>query len=285
MWVLEGSGRRGVVGVLVALGAAVQGDGRRRSTGEARRVPRGLHRATASGSARATGVRVPRRYVLVARDGSDERGRRPPPAARPGRHGQPAGQRDAGRRAPARVPRGQRRRAASCTRRCRSGRTSSRASPDAAAGRGSCSCPTRTPSSPIPAEWSVDPWSGEVRDGHVWGRGALDMKGQVAASAVAIASLAREGFEPAGDLIFVAAADEEVGEGEQFGMPWLVEAHPRGGRGRVLGERGRRRPDRDRRERPSTSARRRRRCRRRSRSPSAAGAATARCRGSRTTRS
>ena len=77
-----------------------------------------------------------------------------------------------------------------------------------------------------PAEWSVDPWSGAVEDCHLWGRGALDMKGQVAASAVAIASLAREGFEPAGDLIFVAAADEEVGEGEQFGMPWLVEAHP-----------------------------------------------------------
>jgi len=77
-----------------------------------------------------------------------------------------------------------------------------------------------------PAEWSVDPWSGAVEEGHLWGRGALDMKGQVAASAVAIASLAREGFEPAGDLIFVAAADEEVGEGEQFGMPWLVEAHP-----------------------------------------------------------
>ena len=44
-----------------------------------------------------------------------------------------------------------------------------------------------------PAEWTVDPWSGELRDGQVWGRGALDMKGQVAASAVAIASLARRG--------------------------------------------------------------------------------------------
>jgi acetylornithine deacetylase/succinyl-diaminopimelate desuccinylase-like protein len=77
-----------------------------------------------------------------------------------------------------------------------------------------------------PAEWSVDPWSGALTDGQVWGRGALDMKGQVAASAVALASLAREGFQPGGDLIFVAAADEEVGEGEQFGMPWLVEAHP-----------------------------------------------------------
>jgi acetylornithine deacetylase/succinyl-diaminopimelate desuccinylase-like protein len=75
-----------------------------------------------------------------------------------------------------------------------------------------------------PAEWSVPPFSGELRDGEVWGRGALDMKGQVAASAVAIASLAREGFRPSGDLIFAAVADEEVGHG--FGLQWLCEAHP-----------------------------------------------------------
>jgi len=75
-----------------------------------------------------------------------------------------------------------------------------------------------------PVEWQLDPWSGELRDDHVWGRGALDMKGQVAASAVAIASLAREGFRPNGDLIFLAAADEEVGAG--FGLQWLVEEHP-----------------------------------------------------------
>jgi acetylornithine deacetylase/succinyl-diaminopimelate desuccinylase-like protein len=74
------------------------------------------------------------------------------------------------------------------------------------------------------SEWQVDPWSGELRDGEVWGRGALDMKGQVAASAVAIASLARDGFEPAGDLIFAATADEEVGD--DFGLSWLCEAHP-----------------------------------------------------------
>jgi len=74
------------------------------------------------------------------------------------------------------------------------------------------------------AEWAADPFGGELRDGEVWGRGALDMKGQVAASAVAIASLAREGFEPAGDLIFAATADEEVGAG--FGAQWLCEAHP-----------------------------------------------------------
>ena len=75
-----------------------------------------------------------------------------------------------------------------------------------------------------PAEWAVDPWSGELRDGHIWGRGALDMKGQVAAAAVAIATLAREGFEPAGDLIFAACADEEVGD--DFGLSWLCREHP-----------------------------------------------------------
>jgi acetylornithine deacetylase/succinyl-diaminopimelate desuccinylase-like protein len=75
-----------------------------------------------------------------------------------------------------------------------------------------------------PAEWSRDPWSGDLADDHVWGRGALDMKNQVAATAVAIASLAREGFRPAGDLIFVAAADEEVGAG--YGLQWLCETHP-----------------------------------------------------------
>jgi acetylornithine deacetylase/succinyl-diaminopimelate desuccinylase-like protein len=74
------------------------------------------------------------------------------------------------------------------------------------------------------AEWQVDPWSGELRDGEIWGRGALDMKGQVAANAVAFASLAREGFEPAGDLIFAATADEEVGV--DFGLSWLCREHP-----------------------------------------------------------
>jgi acetylornithine deacetylase/succinyl-diaminopimelate desuccinylase-like protein len=77
-----------------------------------------------------------------------------------------------------------------------------------------------------PAEWSVDPWSAELRDGHVWGRGALDMKDQVAANAVAIASLAREGFQPAGDLIFAATADEELGEGIDYGLSWLCREHP-----------------------------------------------------------
>jgi acetylornithine deacetylase/succinyl-diaminopimelate desuccinylase-like protein len=75
-----------------------------------------------------------------------------------------------------------------------------------------------------PAEWRHDPWGGELIDGEVWGRGALDMKGHVAAAAVAFASLHREGHRPAGDVILAATADEEVGDG--FGLEWLVEAHP-----------------------------------------------------------
>jgi len=74
-----------------------------------------------------------------------------------------------------------------------------------------------------PAEWDRDPWSGDLVDGEVWGRGALDMKDQVAASTVAFTSLQREGFVPSGDLILLVVADEEVGAG--YGLSWLVEAH------------------------------------------------------------
>lgn len=75
-----------------------------------------------------------------------------------------------------------------------------------------------------PAEWQRDPWSGDLVDDEVWGRGALDMKNQVAASTVALASLAREGFQPPGDIVLIAAADEEVGKA--FGLQWLCEQHP-----------------------------------------------------------
>jgi len=75
-----------------------------------------------------------------------------------------------------------------------------------------------------PEEWARDPWSGDLVDGEIWGRGALDMKSQVAASAVAFASLWREGFRPAGDLILALTADEEVNE--DYGLSWLVKEHP-----------------------------------------------------------
>jgi acetylornithine deacetylase/succinyl-diaminopimelate desuccinylase-like protein len=74
------------------------------------------------------------------------------------------------------------------------------------------------------SDWERDPFGGQLVGDEIWGRGALDMKGEVAASAVALASLAREGWRGDGDLIFIAAADEEVGEG--FGLQWLVEEHP-----------------------------------------------------------
>ena len=77
-----------------------------------------------------------------------------------------------------------------------------------------------------PGEWDRSPWSGDLVDGEVWGRGALDMKDQVAASAVAFASLAREGFEPGGDLLFIATADEEVGGDDGYGLVWLCREHP-----------------------------------------------------------
>src|SRR5918998_3585215 len=47
-----------------------------------------------------------------------------------------------------------------------------------------------------PADWRHDPWSGEVHDGALWGRGAVDMKSQTAAEAVAAAHLARSGWGP-----------------------------------------------------------------------------------------
>src|SRR5262249_13294528 len=77
-----------------------------------------------------------------------------------------------------------------------------------------------------PTEWARDPWSGDLVDGEIWGRGALDMKGHVAAAAVAFSSLAREGFSPSGDLLFIATADEEVGGDGGYGLVWLCNNHP-----------------------------------------------------------
>jgi acetylornithine deacetylase/succinyl-diaminopimelate desuccinylase-like protein len=75
------------------------------------------------------------------------------------------------------------------------------------------------------AEWTHDPWSGVLDGGFLWGRGALDMKSQVAAEAVAGAALAREGWRPArGALKLIFVADEETGG--DVGARWLTENHP-----------------------------------------------------------
>jgi acetylornithine deacetylase/succinyl-diaminopimelate desuccinylase-like protein len=76
-----------------------------------------------------------------------------------------------------------------------------------------------------PRDWSTDPWSGALRNGEVWGRGALDMKGQVAAEVAAAASLARAGWRPGnGELLVVVTADEE--RGATYGARWLCEQRP-----------------------------------------------------------
>jgi oligopeptide/dipeptide ABC transporter ATP-binding protein len=75
------------------------------------------------------------------------------------------------------------------------------------------------------AEWRHDPWSGELADGCVWGRGALDMKSQVAAEVAAAASLARSGWRPArGELLIVTVVDEETGG--SLGAEWITVNHP-----------------------------------------------------------
>jgi acetylornithine deacetylase/succinyl-diaminopimelate desuccinylase-like protein len=75
------------------------------------------------------------------------------------------------------------------------------------------------------SEWTHEPWSGEVADGFLWGRGSLDMKSQVAAEVAAVAGLAREGWRPAhGELLVVAVVDEETGG--ELGAKWLCETHP-----------------------------------------------------------
>jgi acetylornithine deacetylase/succinyl-diaminopimelate desuccinylase-like protein len=76
-----------------------------------------------------------------------------------------------------------------------------------------------------PEEWEHDPWSGDVADGYLWGRGALDMKSQTAAEIAAAVSLARDGWRPAtGELLVVVTVDEETGGDE--GAVWLCENHP-----------------------------------------------------------
>ena len=75
-------------------------------------------------------------------------------------------------------------------------------------------------------EWSKHgPWSGELDEGCIWGRGALDMKSQVAAEIAAAAGLARSGWRPAkGELLIVAVVDEETGG--ELGAQWITREHP-----------------------------------------------------------
>lgn len=75
-----------------------------------------------------------------------------------------------------------------------------------------------------PSAWQHPPFCGEVHDGCLWGRGAIDMKNMAAMSVAIISRLAREGVKPVRDLIFAGVADEEAGCRQ--GSLWLCQHHP-----------------------------------------------------------
>ncbi|MFN2518584.1 MAG: M20/M25/M40 family metallo-hydrolase [Jatrophihabitantaceae bacterium] len=73
-------------------------------------------------------------------------------------------------------------------------------------------------------EWSVDPFGGEIRDGYLWGRGAIDMKNMDAMTIALVREWARTGRKPPRDLVLAFVSDEEAG-GRQ-GAHYLVDNHP-----------------------------------------------------------
>ncbi|MBX3067974.1 MAG: M20/M25/M40 family metallo-hydrolase [Cryobacterium sp.] len=75
-----------------------------------------------------------------------------------------------------------------------------------------------------PDNWSVDPFSGEIRDGMLWGRGAVDMKNMDAMIITSLKDILDSGKQPARDLIVAFFADEEAGG--VFGAGYVVENHP-----------------------------------------------------------
>lgn len=89
-----------------------------------------------------------------------------------------------------------------------------------------------------PDEWQHHPFKGEIVDGVLWGRGAVDMKGQVAMILAAVGELIETGQKPYRNLTLLFTADEEAGG--RHGAHWLVENHPEifEGVGYAIGEVG-----------------------------------------------
>ncbi|HEX6365348.1 MAG TPA: M20/M25/M40 family metallo-hydrolase [Agromyces sp.] len=75
-----------------------------------------------------------------------------------------------------------------------------------------------------PRNWSVDPFAGEIRDGMLWGRGAVDMKDMDAMILTALGDIIGSGSLPERELVIAFFADEEAGGG--VGASWLVDHHP-----------------------------------------------------------
>src|SRR5690606_8539114 len=74
-----------------------------------------------------------------------------------------------------------------------------------------------------PSEWSVHPFSGEVKDGFVWGRGAVDMKDFDAMVLAVVRHWHRTGYRPPRDVVLAFTADEEAGG--SYGAHFLVREH------------------------------------------------------------
>ena len=75
-----------------------------------------------------------------------------------------------------------------------------------------------------PGRWTAGPFSGEIRDGFVYGRGAVDMKGHLTALLTAAEALLAQGFRPKGDIWFAFSCDEEIRGGSMQKMSRLLEA-------------------------------------------------------------
>ncbi|MEU8818878.1 M20/M25/M40 family metallo-hydrolase [Actinoplanes sp. NPDC048796] len=73
------------------------------------------------------------------------------------------------------------------------------------------------------SEWSVDPFSGEEKDGYLWGRGAIDMKDFDAMILAVVREWKRTGYVPPRDIVLAYTADEEAGM--EYGSQWLVRNH------------------------------------------------------------
>lgn len=75
-----------------------------------------------------------------------------------------------------------------------------------------------------PSNWTVDPFEGVIKDGMLWGRGAVDMKDMDAMMLTATAEILRAGEKPKRDVILTFFADEEAGG--EYGSTWMVDNHP-----------------------------------------------------------
>jgi acetylornithine deacetylase/succinyl-diaminopimelate desuccinylase-like protein len=73
-------------------------------------------------------------------------------------------------------------------------------------------------------DWSVDPFAAEIRDGMIWGRGAVDMKNMDAMILAIVRRWARTGYKPPRDIVLAFFADEEAGM--TFGSRWMAAEHP-----------------------------------------------------------